>query len=358
MRFFLMNKDRAWLEFACEINEFEEVLLEECQWYTAQRPFGYRSLSGFLESRKAPKHRAHIAKLLRQYGCDRLDSYLILTHALSLNDTFWVKETSSALSWAEVSLYRNPFNEVIANAAFDGSCSSTLSSTSPEFSTDGQYAKCWVREEGMIRLCKTGGLFGLEPLSEYLASQLARVVCPQSIPYDLDFYHGQLVSVCDLFTDEKTGLAKAGAVTKERTVAGLLRFFEEIGSGEDFRRMCILDALILNVDRHMGNFGVLYDNDTLEIQGMAPVFDNNRSLLFDLDEDQMKNREWSLRHCTPRLGTDFIATAKGILTEPLREELEALRDFSFRQHPRISAPQERLDRLTEIVRYQLERILE
>lgn len=358
MDFFLMNKDRVWLEFSCEIDEFEEVILQERRWHTTRRPFGYRSLSGFLEARKAPKHRAHIAKLLRQYGCDRLDSYLTLTHALSLNDTFWVKEAASPCSWAEVSLYRNPFNEVIASAAFDGSFSSTLSSTSPEFSTDGQYAKCWVREKDVIRLYKTGGIFGLEPLSEYLASQLAQVVCPNSIRYDLGFYHGELVSACDLFTDEKTGLAKAGAVTRERTVAGLLRFFETIGSGEDFRRMCILDALILNVDRHMGNFGVLYDNDTLEIQSMAPVFDNNRSLLFDLDEDQMKDREWSLGHCAPRLGTDFIATAKGLLTEPLKKEFKDLRDFSFRQHPQISAPQERLDALTGIVHYQLERILE
>ena len=63
--------------------------------------------------------------------------------------------------------------------------------------------------------------------------------------------------------------------------------------------MCILDALILNTDRHSGNFGVLYRNDTMQVQKMAPVFDSNRSLLFDLDDDQLKHTDWCIRHCSP-----------------------------------------------------------
>ena len=80
--------------------------------------------------------------------------------------------------------------------------------------------------------------------------------------------------------------------TKDRTISGFLKYFESIGSGDAFRRMCILDALILNTDRHSGNFGVLYQNDTMQVQKMAPVFDNNRSLLFDLDDGQLQNTEW------------------------------------------------------------------
>ena len=359
MRYFLLNKDSLWLEFHCEQNEYLETTAREEIWHTGQRPFGYTNLTDFLERRKAPKHRAHIAELLREYGCETLDGYLNVTHALSLNDTFWVKQADSPLTWADVSLYRNPFNAVISEAAFDGFIrSSGFSSTSPEFTTDGQYAKCWVRENGTIQLCKSGGLFGLEPLSEYLASQLAACLCPESVRYDLGFYHGALVSKCPLFTSEQYGLAKAAVFTKDRTVSGFLRFFESIGSGDAFRRMCILDALILNIDRHSGNFGVLYSNDTLQVQKMAPVFDNNRSLLFDLDNDQLNNTDWCIRHCSPRLGTDFIATARGLLTDAIRSDLKNLSGFRFVQHPEISTEQERLDRLTRVVHRQLERILE
>lgn len=45
------------------------------------------------------------------------------------------------MQWAEVSLYTNPFDEVIGAAAFDGSAiDSDFSSSSPEYSTDGGYA--------------------------------------------------------------------------------------------------------------------------------------------------------------------------------------------------------------------------
>lgn len=358
MSYLLLNKDSVWLEFHCAQNEYLETTAQEDRWHTGLRPFGYTNLTDFLERRKAPKHRAHIAQLLREYGCDTLEGYLDVTHALSLNDTLWVKRADSALRWQDISLYRNPFNEVISEAAFDGSVpSSGFSSTSPEFSTDGQYAKCWVREESGIWLYKTGSVFGVEPVSEYLASQLAACLCPEAVSYDLGFHHGELISKCQLFTSEQSGLAKAAVLTKDRTVSGFLRCFEAIGSGDAFRRMCVLDALILNTDRHSGNFGILYDNDTLQVQKMAPVFDNNRSLLFDLDNDQLKNADWCIRHCAPRFGTDFIVTARALLTDAIRNDLQNLKTFRFAPHPEISIDPERLDLLNKIVQRQLDSIL-
>ena len=57
----------------------------------------------------------------------------------------------------------------------------------------------------------------------------------------------------------------------------LLQYFSSIGSEDAFRRMCVLDALILNPDRHYGNFGVLFDTETVQILCMAPVFDNDNN---------------------------------------------------------------------------------
>lgn len=360
-RYLLLNKDIPMLSFYCRRNEFDEPEFFEEQWLSDLRPIGYRNLPAFFEHRKAPKHRKHIEQLLERYGCDDLEGFLRVTHALSLNDTFWAREANSALTWADVSLYTNPFSEIISEAAFDGTISETdLSSTSPEFGTDGQYAKCWVRETKGIFLYKSGSAhYEIEPLSEYLAAQLSCRLCPEAVPYDMDYYRGKLVSKCPLFTDEKVGLAKAGAVFhgEERTLPELLSFFSGIGSGDAFRRMCILDAIILNPDRHYGNFGVLFDTDTLELRGMAPVFDHNRSLLPELDNDQLAEPAWYLRHCRPRLGQDFIRNAKGLLTEDIRRDLTELRDFTFHQHPSISADQSRLDRLNKIVQSQIALIL-
>ena len=140
--YILLNKELPMLAFHCRRNEFDEPEFFEDQWFTALRPIGYRGLPAFLDQRKAPKHRKHIQQLLEQYGCDDPEGFLRVTHALSLNDTFWVREADSPLTWQEVSLYTNPFSEIISEAAFDGIISETdLSSTSPEFGTDGYYAK-------------------------------------------------------------------------------------------------------------------------------------------------------------------------------------------------------------------------
>lgn len=104
-------------------------------------------------------------ELLSRTGCDDLEGYIKVSHALSLNDTFWVKGAEDYLQWAEVSLYTNPFDEVIGAAAFGGSViDADFSSTSPEYSTDGGYAKCWIRENNTIKIYKAGSqLLVIEP---------------------------------------------------------------------------------------------------------------------------------------------------------------------------------------------------
>ena len=271
-----------------------------------------QSLTAWLEKRRAPKRRKHMEQLLEQYGCVGLEGFLRVTHALSLNDTFWVKEESEMLCWDEVSLYRNEFDALIAQAAFSGVISEeALSSTSPEFGTDGYYAKCWVRDDG-IYLYKSGSdTYEIEPLSEFLACQLAEQVCPAAVRYDLDLYYHKLISKCRLFTDEAHGLAKLSDFPNHpNSVSGLMKFYEKFGAEDVLRRIFVLDALILNTDRHLGNFGFLFDNQRMEVKTAAPMFDHNRSLLFDLDEDQLARPDWYISKCRPRIGVDFIRTAK------------------------------------------------
>ena len=67
--------------------------------------------------------------------------------------------------------------------------------------------------------------------------------------------------------------------------------------------------------------------------------------------------EWSIRYCAPRLGSDFIATARGLLTDAIRSDLKNLKGFRFKAHPRILLEAERLDRLNTIVQFQLDKIL-
>lgn len=360
-QYLLMNKNEPILLFLLYKDEFQEIQVQELEWMTQIRPIGYHRLRSFLERRQAPKHRKHIKELLDRYECDELEGFLRVTHALSLNDTFWVKEPTSPLAWRDVSLYQNEFNEVIAQAAFDGIISDTdLSSTSPEFGTDGYYAKCWVREDSDIFLYKSGSMtFVLEPLSEFLASQVARLICPNAVQYDLGFHHEKLITKCRLFTSERVGLAKCTDIIKgERSISDLLQYFRSIGSEDAFRRMCVLDALIINTDRHYGNFGVLFDTENMEVIEMAPIYDNNRSLFFDLDTIQLSKPDWFISKARPRIGSSFMGTAKGMLTDEIRSDLNNLIGFRFQEHPKIKVEQERLDLLNAVVNQQIMTLLE
>lgn len=200
---------------------------------------------------------------------------------------------------------------------------------------------------------------GEEPLSEFLACQLAEQICPQAVHYDLGFYHQKLISKCRLFTDEAHGLAKISDFPDHpNSVSGLMKFYEKFGAEDVLRRMFVLDALILNTDRHLGNFGFLFDNQTMKVKTAAPMFDHNRSLLFDLDEDQLAKPDWYIGKCRPRIGVDFIKTAKGMLTDEIRQELKNLDGFRFVPHPTIELPKGRLEALSDVMEGQRRAILE
>lgn len=356
----LMNKDRPVLQFETQRNDYGQVVCMETGRSKAPMPIGMRYLQTWLMRRQAPKHREHILELLRRAHCDDLEGYLNITHALTLNDTFWVKHPDERLSWNDVSLYRNDFNEVIARTAFEGGIhGDDLSTTSPEYGTDGAYAKCWVREEDGIYLLKSGtAQMGYEPYSEFYAAQVAEKICRYRVPYSLAEHRGTLVSKCKLFTSETEGYAAANKLlAPDATVSDLLRFFDRLGSGDDFRRMLVLDALIVNSDRHMGNFGVLFDTDTMQIKRMAPVFDHNQSLMCYAHEKDMSDLDRYLSAKAPKIGEDYNTLAHDILTPEIRSDLLNLRRFTFQRDMQFNLPSQRLRQIECFIDRQVDNIL-
>ena len=100
----LMNIDRPVLKFTILEGTFGTVELKETERYTDLLPLRFRSIQSWIEGRQALKHREHIAELMRVCGCSRLDGFVKITHALSLNNTFWTKPEESSLKWDEVAL--------------------------------------------------------------------------------------------------------------------------------------------------------------------------------------------------------------------------------------------------------------
>ena len=362
--FLLMNKDIPVLQFTY-VQEGISRVFKESKWLSPDlRPFGYNELNVWLEGRQASKHRDSIAKLLKEMGCLNLEGFLRTTRGLTLNDTFWVKETDSNLKWRDVSLYTNPFNEVISRIAFEGGLyGRRFHSTSPEFGVSGNYKKCWIRENNEIYLLKGGSTgaanAGLEPFCEGLAAQVSTIFWPNALDYDIAKFKGHDVCKCKLFTDEDRGyisvLNVLGEDVSDNTV---FEYFKGIGHEEDFRRMVVLDALILNQDRHRGNYGFLFDNNKIQIETAAPMFDHNLSLLVYASESDLKNIDTYLRTLGPKIGEDFNEMAHMMLTSKIRSDLKNLRGFEFDYSKCPNFSDLRRKTLNEQFNKQIDRILD
>lgn len=361
--FYLMNKDNKLLNFTCD-NSPLGVNFEEKESYSEIRPYGYEGIGQWISQRQAPKHRQYIADLLRMCGCYNLDGFIRVTHALSLNDTFWIKPVSSQLQWENVSLYQKQFDETIAKIAFEGGLyGKEFTTTSPEFGTSGSFAKCWVKEEDGIYLLKRGSEgarnAGLEPYSEMYASQIANIICRDSVIYTVEKYHDKLASKCKLFTSEREGYVPITKFfDKIVSVKDILEKFQEYYCEEDFRRMIVLDALILNTDRHMGNYGFIVNNETMQVKRMAPMFDHNQSLLPYAEKEDFKNLDIYLASRPTQIGEDFNEVAHALLTPDIQSDLRNLKGFEFEQNGEYNLSEQRLKELNRLIDRQIDGILE
>ena len=88
--------------------------------------------------------------------------------------------------------------------------------------------------------------------------------------------------------------------------------------------MLVFDAVILNEDRHFGNFGFLIDNKSNKIVGCAPIFDNGVSLLCYAMDDNFKNIDQYIQTRLPATYQDFITFVKPRMTKIKKEKLRKL----------------------------------
>lgn len=363
MDFILMNQDIEVARFQIgtgvlgETFSEIEILCENCL------PLGFKSIESWIANRKASKHNHYLQQLMEQCGCRTAEGFIQVTHAASINDTFWIRGEQEAVRWEQVSLYQNEYDEVISKLAFEGVglYGIQLSGTSPELSTEGSFRKCWKRENDGIYLYKAGSEgarnTGLEPYCEVLASELAERICASSVGYQLAQIHGQLASKCLLFTNESYGFVPYSRLDQAVSADGMLQFYTMIGAEDAFRRMLVLDSLTFNIDRHTGNHGVFVNNRTQHIMGMAPVFDLNLAMFPYLEQEDFAHIGTKMLEYAPGIGVDFTEVGQAALTPEIRRDLVSLKgyEFLFRGDDRFT--EDRIKKLEVIVNTQIEALL-
>jgi hypothetical protein len=276
-----------------------------------------------------------------------------------LNDVYWVAGNDFRGTWAEVNLYENPFSEAISLVAFSGVGPDFRGewTSSPEFTTNGMLAKCWRRIGTDVVLYKSGtdgaSNTGFEPYSEYYAAQIADVLGLDHVAYNLSRFKGKLCSTCKLFTSDKYGYVPSGRLISR----------DEALADPRFANIFFFDALIFNTDRHMGNFGYLIDNDTNEIAGAAPIFDNGYGLFsLALDREGDTHDEFCdlrkfVKRVNPALYMKWLGFNGG-LTKDMLDKVKALKGFRLKRHPRYNLTPRRIDAINDFLQKRVNSILE
>lgn len=312
-------------------------------------------LSRWLRRRTIPKNRAYVHNLLAKCGLNlnRPLSIINICKGLSLNDCYWVVQEDNDDVFEKVNLYDNPFSNVLAELAFTGYGSSLRSSlfSSPEFTTNGMLRKCWRRIGGKVYLYKGGtegaSNTGFEPYSEFYAAQIAAAMGVRAIPYGLSRWKGVLCSTCELFTSKEYSYIPVGHLVTKGGMDAVKAYYESLGAEfmAALHEMLVFDAVICNVDRHFGNFGVMVDNRTNTVVSPAPLFDHGNSLFnfagMDVWTSDAALEEY-IETLAPSVYDDFLGTASAVLTPELREKLRHLLTFRFKKHSRYNLPEKRL----------------
>lgn len=319
-------------------------------------------LKKWIEKRRIPKNRQNMLDILN-YELESLDlksnnlmNYIDISYGLSLNDSYWiVPDDGKEYLWKDYNLYQNKFNSILPFIALGKKVETKNTNEikiSPEYTTEGMIAKCWTIIDGKIYLLKKSTEWnGKEVYSEYYMGQIAEIMEFEHIKYDIIDYYGDMVSCCQLFTDENIGFIPMEDCLerndKFKTDISLFKVVSQIYPREKLADLMLFDSLIYNTDRHLRNFGMLIDNNTKKILRPAPIFDNGNSIITLINEnsniDKLFNRYIS------KVEIDFNYLAKHFVCERHREDLEKLRVFSFKRHLKYNLPDNILKKVEQFI---------
>ena len=251
------------------------------------------NLSEWFRGRGIPNWRDKLDLLLHRLDISAPTELLDKAFGLSLSDQYWLKPIDSNLKYDDINFFDNDFDYAeFLEASLSLNSKIVKKETSlitPNNTTDGMLKKAWIIEDGTRYLLK-GGYKNeiLQPFNEVLASMICDKLGFNHVPYTLDVYKDTVVSKCPCFINKDTELITAYQIRNDMKkhdntddYEEYIKKLEENGisnAREKVENMYILDFLIMNEDRHLNNFGIIRDVNTLKWLDVAPIFDNGMAL--------------------------------------------------------------------------------
>lgn len=311
-RVYLMHKDHIVAEMS--LDSFGNI--SRIRKNTAERehmPLGGQmndmKFHEWWKDRATPKTRQGAVTALERLGYSSTSNMLVDNLALSLTDCYWIRPCDSDITWKDVSLFSNPFEDVFGTLTFNPDEPVDLRNQTSFIpaTSQGEVQKKWsIRPDGTRRLIK--GNYGdnyQQSINEVFATQLHIIQgFSNAVHYsfaEIKLRDGRpgLGCVCDSFCSEHIEAVSAwevlqmGKVKQNESLYYPLRdACVALGiDGHDFDQFMsyeiMTDYLLSNIDRHMNNIAILRDPDTLSVIGMAPIYDTGNSLFYNESLDEL-----------------------------------------------------------------------
>lgn len=278
----------------------------------------YDTVVDYLSSRVLDLDRENAKKLLNAYHFTQSQSPVakariaITCKAVSMTDTYWLQTEEDNINWDTIDPKHTSLSEIVTHIALSGS-SLTLNGKphTPELTGHGSYAKAWVREEDGAYLYKKPGNHGTESDIEVSVSKILDCFNIDHVGYENCEFDGEPMCKSKNMATDQLSIVTAEDVYVycNRHERDFLQFALNLDQ-EAIYKMCVVDYLISNSDRHLQNWGFYMNNATGSLLCCHPLFDHNNafdtkfihdktggeSLVFE-GQSQQEAAQYSLKRC-------------------------------------------------------------
>lgn len=255
--------------------------------------------------RAIPDSRKGIRQVLSRLSEETSQSLMLSSYGLSLTDHYWIQPVGQELYWKDLNFYENNFEDelgdILTDSERDRSASDGISKLSPSVSVNGDMKKKWIiREDGRYLLKVNPNYHSQQAVNEVIAGKLhERLGWKNYVSYEIGTIHisgrEYPCSLSPMFTSVDTEFVSAYQIVAAYKVPNDVSLYEalirqavSLGADEKEVRafleyMILTDFILTNTDRHLNNFGFIYDPRQHRLSGMAPLFDTGNSLFYDYD---------------------------------------------------------------------------
>lgn len=255
--------------------------------------------------RAIPDSRKGIRQVLSRLSEATSQSLMLSSYGLSLTDHYWIQPVGQELYWKDLNFYENDFTDELGDILTDSernrSVPDGISKLSPSVSVNGDMKKKWIIRDGGRYLLKVNPNYhSQQAVNEVIAGKLhERLGWKNYVSYEMGTIHisgrEYPCSLSPMFTSVETEFVSAYQIVAAYKVPNDVSLYEalirqavSLGADEKEVRafleyMILTDFILTNTDRHLNNFGFIYDPRQHRLSGMAPLFDTGNSLFYDYD---------------------------------------------------------------------------